>query len=460
MCSITGFLSYRKKGYSWWAAEQIAGLLKESESRGRDGFGYVAGSLDKESPTKHTSVFPGGERTFRSRVWYREQIDRLNVHTNFFLANHRAEPTTEFVGNKKETDQQPYQCGATWGVHNGTIPNDKEILEYLKCLNITTPTTIDSYALIAWAAVNGEENVLQLKQGSIAALFWNDNKKELTAARNYQPLIILWVPDEKIWIFSSLESARDRFPNCVVKKFPPYSVATGFTEDGTCKIVTKERQNKNKALVVCSGGLDSVTAATIAKANCEYIRLLHFRYGCIAEAQEMMAVAKVARVLDCEAELIDMAWLKKLGGSPLTEDGKIAGGEAGAEFAHEWVPARNTAMLGIAAAYADRYDYGNIYAGLNLEESGAYCDNTVEFFTRFNEVLDCGTLSRARIINPLANLMKKEIVELAYKIGAPIHLAWSCYVGGDKHCGQCGPCHMRQIAHKMLGIADTVEYER
>jgi 7-cyano-7-deazaguanine synthase len=229
------------------------------------------------------------------------------------------------------------------------------------------------------------------------------------------------------------------------------------------ELVKKERStpnNRHRGLVVCSGGLDSTTVAKIAAQECKEIKLIHFKYGCKAEGAEVAAIENIAKALNCSYEFIDMYWLKRLGGSSLTDEGGvIVKGQAGAEFAHEWVPARNTAMIGIAASYADRFDCGAIYLGLNLEESGAYPDNTREFFEEYNRVLDVGTQARPEIRNPLWHLTKKEIVRLAYEIGAPIHYAWSCYEGGEIQCGQCGPCIMRRTAHEMLNIPETVKYK-
>lgn len=60
---------------------------------------------------------------------------------------------------------------------------------------------------------------------------------------------------------------------------------------------------------------------------------------------------------------------------------------------------------------------------------------------------------------PVGNLVKHEIVKMGLQIGAPLHLTWSCYEGGDKHCGKCGPCYMRKTAFEINGVKDPVEYE-
>jgi 7-cyano-7-deazaguanine synthase len=188
--------------------------------------------------------------------------------------------------------------------------------------------------------------------------------------------------------------------------------------------------------------------------------LLHFRYGCRAEAREVEAVRNIANALESPYEFADLTWLNKLGGSRLTDPSSpIAGPLEGAEYPHEWVPARNLVMIAHTAALCDARGIEEIYMGLNLEESAVYPDNTVEFYERLNGVLPLATLVRPVIRMPLARMMKWQIVRHAQAINAPIHLAWSCYRGGRRHCGHCGPCFMRRTAHAMVGVEDLVEYE-
>ena len=220
----------------------------------------------------------------------------------------------------------------------------------------------------------------------------------------------------------------------------------------------------NQCVVICSGGLDSTTAAAHARVvDGRQPVLLHFRYGCRAEPREVEAVRNIAAALGGECIFSDLRWLKEVGGSRLTDpdpDSPIAGPVEGAELPHEWVPARNLVMIAHAAAYCDARGINEIYMGLNLEESAVYPDNTVEFYERLNGVLPLATLVRPEIRMPLARMMKWQIVRHAREIGAPIHLTWSCYRGGLMHCGRCGPCYMRSTAHEMLGLIDPVEFAK
>ena len=96
--------------------------------------------------------------------------------------------------------------------------------------------------------------------------------------------------------------------------------------------------------------------------------------------------------------------------------------------------------------------------GTNLEEGGAYSDNTEEFIKIMDMASRLGTSSRARIISPIGNLMKHEIVKLGIEINAPLHLTWSCYKDKPLHCGNCGPCFMRKQAFLINNIDDPIKY--
>lgn len=218
----------------------------------------------------------------------------------------------------------------------------------------------------------------------------------------------------------------------------------------------------NKCIVICSGGLDSTTAAAHAKFIDKHeVILLYFRYHCQAEESELRAIKQVAKFLAAELLIHDIEWLKVIGGSSLTDtNAEIKNSIEGAEFPYEWVPARNLMFIAHAAALCDARNIPFIYMGLNLEESAVYPDNTIEFYEKMETILNVATLSRPKILMPLARMMKWQIVEYAYQINAPIHLAWSCYKSNELHCGECGPCYMRKTAHNMLNIKDSIDYIR
>lgn len=469
MCAIVGALVANATTSKLAVADQIiTHLFEQSYERGRDGRGFF--SLYKDRNKQLTQSF-----TYRSAVRTDILPDKYFLPQNkpltsaVVIANLRAEPTTEYVAVKHEYDQQPYGSGPWTIVHNGTIANDKE-LRYANAMRFgeAVMTTIDSAAIAELLSqhdtsdfdgdqlgVYFEQCISKLK-GSYAILaVHNEYPDRIFAACNYRPI---WYARNEFGVFFA--SSAEYFPSSMIPQMlTPYS-SWVFTFGTQTRLDNRMPPNK-RALVVCSGGMDSVVAATWAKREGYGVELIHFRYGSRAEGPEQRAISAAASALGVNLRYLPMA-IYDPGDSPLLQaDSTIAGGEEGAEFAHEWVPARNLVMLSLATAYAEAKGFDSIILGNNLEEAGAYPDNEPEFIRRFNEMLPfaVGDGKQVRVLMPVGNLMKHEIVALGHQLGAPLHLTWSCYRAGEKHCGTCGPCYMRKTAFRINGLPEVIEYE-
>jgi 7-cyano-7-deazaguanine synthase len=225
-----------------------------------------------------------------------------------------------------------------------------------------------------------------------------------------------------------------------------------------------------RALIICSGGLDSSVAAWMHHKLDFHVDLLHLNYECRAKEQERNAVIKLAGALHNDGNpgggyhILETDFFAKHASSALTDHSQpIAQGVAGAEYAHEWVPARNTVMMALAVAFAEKHGYDVIVLGSNQEEScGGYPDNEQEFVNKWRELIPFAVkpYTEMAIGDPLGGAMKHEIVTIGSQYGAPMELSWSCYEGGDQHCGTCGPCTMRRRAFRMAGVPDKTEYLR
>lgn len=437
-------------------------IMITSHARGRDGRGYYVNSDVKENISLVVEADRNSGGNYRPRDYLVEQCNNAT-----FIGNLRAEPTTEFIRHKKVTDQQPYQHNGWSIVHNGTIANDKELRTH------AVKTKIDSAAIVERLGKNYEgyysydnnfayfySNIKELR-GSYAILATCDNvPNQIMVAVNYRPL---WMIKTEFGLFFA--SSRDYFPDGYnPQMLEPYTVNSfTYENDNLLHLTTTlySTMPNKRALVVCSGGLDSVVAATIAKKNYSEIELVHFQYGCRAEGNEVEAVRKIAHELDVPLKLFPLPIYDK-NDSPLFDDSApIAYNHAGAEFAFEWVPARNLVLLSVAAAYAEANGHDTIILGNNLEEAGAYPDNEPEFINKFNDLLPfaVGDGKRLRIEMPVGNLMKHEIVAIGLHVGAPLHLTWSCYYNRDKHCGKCGPCFMRKTAFDIANKKEVIDYE-
>lgn len=363
-----------------------------------------------------------------------------------WIGNHRATPTTEVL---KPIERQP--VGIRFKVvFNGIISNDK----LLNVKEGEADTSVLPRVLNFFSLKDFRNSIEEKLVGSYAlAVLLPDG--EIWLAANYKPI---WLAmDGGDVYFSSLKS---HFPEAMHPwRMTPYSVLRIPTFGEPESLPIRRTQSK-KALVICSSGLDSTTVAAYAVSvhGPDNTTLIHFNYGCRATSQEILSVSEIAKYLKCNLEIIPMV---NFGGSSLLDpDATLADGIAGAEYAHEWVPARNLMMLTHTVAYAEAKGFGHIYLGTNLEEAGAYPDNEEQFILDFNNLLYGAVQNgvKIEIHSPLGGLMKHEIIPFGMKYNTPYHLTWSCYRGGSIHCGHCGPDFMRRTAFKRNGLIDPVPY--
>lgn len=453
MCAIFGALVFHHTHLNQAALNgDLDRIWLRSHDRGRDGRGWLRVTSDGQT-------FASFDATW-NETGFRSQAPRVTecANSTAIIGNLRAEPTTEFVELKTAADQQPYTCGQWSMVHNGTVANDKELRTGQVRTSIDSAAIVEQLA-IAGAGFNGFIKALNRVKGSFAILaIDHTDPGKLYAAANYRP--IWYVTDGNATYFASSREYL-KFKN-EPRMLRPYTAAC-FGPGGAIlsTLPLYPEWPGIKALVVCSGGLDSVVSAAYAKRMLDMdIELIHFLYGSRAEGPEVQAVQAVAENLGVPVHLFPLPIYRKQDSPLLDPDSEIAGGEAGAEFASEWVPARNLLLLSVATAFAEARGFETLVLGNNLEEAGAYPDNEPEFISKFNDLLPfaVGAGKRMRVIMPVGNLMKHEIVRLGNEINAPMHLTWSCYRAGEKHCGKCGPCYMRRTAFMINKLQETIDY--
>lgn len=214
--------------------------------------------------------------------------------------------------------------------------------------------------------------------------------------------------------------------------------------------------NTKKALVLCSGGLDSVVAAYQLRKEGFEVCLLMVDYGQQAATSEMLLVSRIAFEHSFGASFVDVpigevstASLVDSFNEHRAED--LKGGTA-------FVPARNLILLSLATAYAVSNAYGYIAHG-NIAD-GIYPDNKPAFTDAFNAILPhaVGT-DHPAVLGPVNFLQKWEVVQLGKSLQVPFELTWSCYLSGDLHCGVCGSCVSRKRAFERAGVLDPIQYE-
>ena len=468
MCGVVGVIAPR--GLNRDQLDDLAIAIERAQERGTDSMGFYSYPNPSHIPPFRLAQY----RTVRTynEGDLREELRQAFGHV-IAIANTRAEPTTEYVVDKRPLDVQPFTVGRWSVVHNGTIANDKELEAegYLKADQSIVDSAIIPSVLAA-QPINSlpmfAARVAQKFTGSYAMLALDQDLGMLYAALNYKPLYMVRDEQGAVWLASQpkyIAHVSGNQPYALDQYTAHRFAATpSYVVQETLSLRPRQHQIAKHSLIVCSGGLDSTVAATAAALDSSESRLLHFVYGCRAQVREMEAVQNIAMHLYGSAEpdvlqFVDVEPLFRTIASTsplLNQHAAIASGERGAEFAYEWVPARNLIFLSLATAIAENEGFDTIVLGNNLEEAGAYPDNEPEFINRFNHLLPYAVAAdkRVNVEMPVGNLMKWQIAKMGLEINAPLGLTWSCYKDGSIQCGQCGPCHMRKLAFKMIGAAD------
>lgn len=204
---------------------------------------------------------------------------------------------------------------------------------------------------------------------------------------------------------------------------------------------------KPQTIILLSGGLDSTVALAHARKNSRVKLALCFDYGQRAASRELKAAEKIASGYRIPHKIIRLPWLKRLGGSALTDRGEtiphdtdLTGEGAERSAAAVWVPGRNTLFISIALAHAEALKCERIVAGFNHEEGRTFPDNSAEYTTTVNEMLAEATHGAVALECPLAAMDKAEIVALGRRLRAPVEEVWPCYEGRRSMCMKCESC--------------------
>lgn len=203
----------------------------------------------------------------------------------------------------------------------------------------------------------------------------------------------------------------------------------------------------SKALILLSGGLDSLVALGYCKEKYGIEMALTFNYGQKSALSEITSSSKICKHYNIEHKVIVLDWLKEITNTALVADKKIPTENLGTFSSAEsvWVPNRNALFLNIAAAFADSLNFDYILFGANKDEAKTFPDNTEEFREKVTELFMTSTLKHPKVIAPLINYSKDDIVKIAMKNSVPLEFVRSCYNSGEKHCGVCESCrHLKR----------------
>ncbi|MER9026788.1 7-cyano-7-deazaguanine synthase QueC [Mesorhizobium sp. M0166] len=217
-----------------------------------------------------------------------------------------------------------------------------------------------------------------------------------------------------------------------------------------------------KTLVVCSGGLDSVTLAHKVAAEHELAGLLSFDYG-QRHRKELGFAALCAERLSVPHRIIDIHEIGGgLSGSALTDNVDVPDGHYAEDTMKVTVvPNRNAIMLAIAFGLAAAHGADAVATAVHGGDHFIYPDCRPAFIDAFQMMQDHALdgYAKIRVYAPYVNLTKADIVRYGAAYGTPFAQTWSCYKGAERHCGRCGTCVERREAFHLSGQPDPTDYE-
>jgi len=223
-----------------------------------------------------------------------------------------------------------------------------------------------------------------------------------------------------------------------------------------------------QAVVLLSGGLDSYTAAAIARADGFALNALTIFYGQrhAREVESARAVAKSLGVVRHQELTVD---LRPIGGSSLTSnidvprDRDLAATDIPAEIPSTYVPARNTIFLSLALGWAEVLGARDIVIGVNALDYSGYPDCRPEFVHAFESLANLATRAgvegaRFHVHTPLISLSKAQIITRGIALGLDYGLTHSCYdpPASGRPCGRCDSCVLRARGFAEAGVADPL----
>lgn len=220
-----------------------------------------------------------------------------------------------------------------------------------------------------------------------------------------------------------------------------------------------------KAIAIVSGGMDSVTMLyRLLFKELIDVSVITFNYG-QRHKKEIIAAAKICERLGVQQHIVDITNLQELlQGSSLTDPTVDVphGYYAEENMRKTVVPNRNMIMLAIAAGYAVSQKVDILATAIHAGDHYIYPDCRPEFFSALNAALIVGNAGHAapdfHLYAPYLYQTKVEIAKEGNQLGVPYELTWTCYEGGDIHCGVCGACQERRAGFREAGVFDPTVY--
>ncbi|HET9428689.1 MAG TPA: 7-cyano-7-deazaguanine synthase QueC [Allosphingosinicella sp.] len=229
-----------------------------------------------------------------------------------------------------------------------------------------------------------------------------------------------------------------------------------------------------KAVVLLSGGLDSMVVAGLAREAGFRLFALTIDYN-QRHRIELESAANIAAHLQAERHIVLPIDLRRFGGSALTSDVEVpketaasptsAGRHDSGDIPVTYVPARNTIFLSLCLGWAEAAGARDLFIGVNALDYSGYPDCRPEFIRSFESLANLATKAgvegdRFTVHAPLLEMTKADIAREAYRLGLDPGLSWSCYDPTPDllHCGRCDSCRLRSLGFTEAGLKDPTHY--
>jgi 7-cyano-7-deazaguanine synthase len=220
-------------------------------------------------------------------------------------------------------------------------------------------------------------------------------------------------------------------------------------------------KEKDKVVVLVSGGMDSVTALYDAAQRYRIVAGISFDYSAKHNEREIPFAARHCRALDVPHEIVPLDFMNRLFKSDLLKSGgEIPDGHyEELTMKQTVVPFRNGVMLSVAAGFAESVGAQGLVIAAHSGDHAIYPDCREDFMKSMGDAIRLGTYAQLEVLRPFIAMSKAEIVKRGRELGVDFALTWSCYRGGAHHCGKCGTCVERREAFLLAGMEDPTVYE-
>ena len=215
-----------------------------------------------------------------------------------------------------------------------------------------------------------------------------------------------------------------------------------------------------KVIVLCSGGMDSVTALHWASHVHDVVGAVSFDYGSKHNSRELPFAAEHASALGVPHTIIPLGFIGTYFASSLLKDAPPVpeGPNEDQTMRQTVVPFRNGIMLAAAGGLAESVGAAGLVIAAHSGDHAIYPDCREAFMEAMGAALRQGTYARIELLRPFIAMNKAAIAAEGARLGVDFAHTWSCYAGGDIHCGKCGTCVERREAFIDAGLTDPTRY--